>query len=246
MKKNKHNAKTRHQIIEELYERYSQPRSRSSKFKYTWKKYAWLLVIHSSYFIKRFLDVVVSIVSIIVFAPLITLISSIIKCTDGGEILYITQRVGKWGVTFPFPKFRTMVTNADKQKEALIHHSDDVTPKRFKMQKDPRITTIGKILRKSSLDELPQLWCVLRGDMSLVGPRPPLPEEVEHYTIEERRRLDIKPGLTCFWQVSGRSSIPFDEQVKLDIKYIESQSILLDMKLLLQTIPAVIFGKGAY
>lgn len=246
MKKPKHNAKTRQQIIEELYERYSRPRSRSSKLKYAWKKYAWLFVIRSSYFIKRFLDVIISFFCIIAFAPLIALISSIIKFTDGGDVLYITQRVGKWGTTFSFPKFRTMVIDADKQKEQLIQFSDDASPKRFKMQKDPRVTTIGRILRKTSLDELPQLWCVLKGDMSLVGPRPPLPEEVKHYTIDERRRLDIKPGLTCFWQVSGRSSIPFDEQVKLDIKYIESQSVLLDVKLLLKTIPAVIFGKGAY
>jgi lipopolysaccharide/colanic/teichoic acid biosynthesis glycosyltransferase len=246
MKKPKHNARTRRQMIDELYERYSEPRSRSSKLKYISKKYVWLFVVQSSYFIKRLLDVTVSLISIIAFSPLILIISSIIKCSDGGDILYVTQRVGKWGVSFPFPKFRTMVANADKIKEELLKHSDDIDPKRFKMKKDPRITTIGRLIRKTSLDELPQLWCVLKGDMSLVGPRPPLPEEVNHYTIDERRRLDIKPGITCFWQVSGRSTLPFDEQVKLDIKYIESQNATLDVKLLLQTIPAVIFGKGAY
>lgn len=246
MKKSKHSAKTRQQIIEELYERYGMPRSRSSKLRYAWKKYAWLFVVRSSYFFKRFLDIIISSVSIIAFAPLIMVISTIIKCTDGGDIFYVTQRVGKWGVTFPFPKFRTMVIGADRQKKQLAQQSDDATPKRFKMKMDPRVTAIGRVLRKTSMDELPQLWCVLKGDMSLVGPRPPLPEEVEHYTVDERRRLDVKPGLTCFWQVSGRSSIPFDEQVKLDIKYIESQSVFLDMKLLLKTIPAVLFGKGAY
>ena len=118
--------------------------------------------------------------------------------------------------------------------------------KRYKLKNDPRITFFGKFLRKTSIDELPQLWCVLKGDMTLVGPRPPLPEEVSNYTLEERKRLDIKPGLTCIWQVSGRSEIPFEGQVQLDIQYIESQNFWMDLKILLQTIPAVIFGKGAY
>ena len=116
----------------------------------------------------------------------------------------------------------------------------------FKMKKDPRITWIGRIIRKLSIDELPQLWCVLKGDMSLVGPRPPVPSEVEKYTLSDRRRLDIKPGLTCIWQVSGRGDIPFKEQVKLDVQYIESQSIWLDIKIILLTVPAVLTGKGAY
>ena len=116
----------------------------------------------------------------------------------------------------------------------------------FKIKRDPRITWIGRILRKTSMDELPQLWCVLKGEMSLVGPRPPLPEEVSLYILQDRSRLDVTPGLTCIWQVSGRSEIPFSSQVKLDREYIESQSFWLDLKLLLKTIPAVILGRGAY
>jgi len=154
--------------------------------------------------------------------------------------------VGKWGKEFSFPKFRTMQVGAEQQKnhlKAQSTHPGDVT---FKMKLDPRITFIGRFLRKSSLDELPQLWCVLKGDMSLVGPRPPLVEEVAKYTLAQRRRLDIAPGLTCIWQVSGRSELPFAQQVELDVAYIESQSLWLDIKLLLKTIPAILSGKGAY
>jgi lipopolysaccharide/colanic/teichoic acid biosynthesis glycosyltransferase len=114
------------------------------------------------------------------------------------------------------------------------------------MKKDPRVTWIGRIIRKVSIDELPQLWNVLKGDMSLVGPRPPVPKEVELYTLSDRRRLDIIPGITCIWQVSGRGDIAFDEQVQLDVQYIESQSFWIDIKILLKTIPAVLTGKGAY
>lgn len=139
-----------------------------------------------------------------------------------------------------------MVIDADQLKESLEpakEFKDDVT---FKIKKDPRVTRFGRFLRKTSLDELPQLWCVIKGDMSLVGPRPPLPSEVAKYTLEDRRRLDVLPGLTGIWQVSGRSDIPFEKQVKLDLQYIESQSIWLDIKILLKTIPAVLLGKGAY
>ena len=122
-------------------------------------------------------------------------------------------------------------------------HGQSVT---FKMKKDPRITWIGRIIRRTSIDELPQLWCVLKGDMSLVGPRPPVPREVALYTLQDRRRLDVIPGLTCIWQVEGRGDIPFDEQVQMDMAYIESQSFWFDIKLLLKTVPAVLTGKGAY
>jgi lipopolysaccharide/colanic/teichoic acid biosynthesis glycosyltransferase len=114
------------------------------------------------------------------------------------------------------------------------------------MRKDPRLTWIGRIIRKLSIDELPQLWCVLKGQMTLVGPRPPVPREVAHYTLVQRRRLDVTPGLTCIWQVSGRSNIPFPRQVELDVQYIESQSLWLDFKLLAQTVPAVLLGRGAF
>ena len=141
-----------------------------------------------------------------------------------------------------------MCTNAEKLKDALLaqsHHAEagGIT---FKMKRDPRVTWIGRIIRKLSIDELPQLWCVLKGDMSLVGPRPPVPREVALYTLADRRRLDAVPGLTCIWQVSGRGDIPFPQQVQLDVDYIESQSFWLDVKLLLATVPAVLLGKGAY
>ena len=125
----------------------------------------------------------------------------------------------------------------------LNHHGDSLT---FKMKRDPRVTAVGRVIRRFSLDELPQLVCVILGDMSLVGPRPALPAEVEHYSVADRRRLDVLPGLTCIWQVSGRADVPFVGQVKLDVEYIESQSLPLDLRLLLTTIPALVGGKGAY
>jgi lipopolysaccharide/colanic/teichoic acid biosynthesis glycosyltransferase len=156
------------------------------------------------------------------------------------------MRVGQWGREFRFPKFRSMVLDAEKRKQDLLgvnQHGEGIT---FKMKRDPRITRTGAILRKLSIDELPQLWCVLKGDMSLVGPRPPVPSEVARYTLADRRRLDIKPGLTCIWQVSGRSELAFDKQVNLDVQYIDSHSLWLDIALLLKTIPAILTGRGAY
>ncbi|OQY42308.1 MAG: hypothetical protein B6240_14120 [Desulfobacteraceae bacterium 4572_87] len=169
-----------------------------------------------------------------------------IKLTDGGPILFWQTRIGLWGKEFPFPKFRSMVVNAEALKDELLEQSDHDDSITFKMKKDPRVTWIGRIIRKLSIDELPQLWCVFKGDMSLVGPRPPVPREVAEYTLADRRRLDVMPGLTCIWQVSGRGDIPFNEQVELDVQYIESRSLWFDIKLLLSTIPAVLLGKGAY
>lgn len=234
------------ELFDELYKKYSSRTSFSKRFVYWRKKYSWIIIVEGTKFLKRLLDICISLFLLLIFGPLMLLIALLIKCNDGGPILFVTNRVGKWGKEFKFPKFRTMKVGADQMKESLLHKSDFKDEITFKMKQDPRITWIGKILRKTSLDELPQLWCVLKGDMSLVGPRPPLPMEVAYYTIEERRRLDIVPGLTCIWQVSGRSEIPFSKQVKLDIQYIESQSFWLDIKLLLKTIPAVIFGRGAY
>ena len=180
-------------------------------------------------------------------SPLFLIVAVCIKATDGGPVLFWQQRVGKWGREFPFPKFRSMVMNAEALKATLLagndHGSAGVT---FKMKQDPRVTWIGRLIRRASIDELPQLWCVLKGEMSLVGPRPPVPREVALYTLADRRRLDVMPGLTCFWQVNGRGEIPFDRQVQLDVDYIESRSLWVDLKLLAQTIPAVFFGKGAY
>ena len=236
---------TRKELLEELTRRYDSSASRSS-FNYLRKKYAWIIVTRTTNIIKRTMDILVAALFLVGLSPLLLMVALIIYLTDRGPVIYTQKRVGKWGKEFSFPKFRSMVVNADEIRQKILdqsHHTDSLT---FKMAKDPRITWIGRIIRKLSIDELPQLWNVLKGDMSLVGPRPPLPEEVAKYTLKDRRRLDVIPGLTCTWQVSGRSDIPFDEQVKLDVAYIESKSIMTDIRILFQTIPAVLTGKGAY
>lgn len=193
----------------------------------------------------RLMDVFVSAVCLLLFVPAGIVIALLIRA-DGGAVLYWQDRIGLHGRTFRFPKFRSMVVNADdlrkKLEETNEHGGKGVT---FKLENDPRITRIGRFLRRTSLDELPQLWNVLRGDMALVGPRPALPAEVARYTPEQRRRLEIKPGLTCLWQIRGRSQIPFDGQVKLDIEYIRTRSFLGDVMILIKTVPAVLFGRGA-
>lgn len=236
----------RKQLLDELHSRYGNPSSLRIKLRYWRKKYLWLLLVGGTRFLKRLIDICFSALLLIVLSPLLLLISLIIKFKDGESVLYLSNRVGKWGKEFTFPKFRTMIPNADKLKEDLQQHNKFEKDIKFKIKDDPRITGFGKLLRKTSLDELPQLWTVLKGEMTLVGPRPPIPDEVALYTLDQRKRLDVKPGLTCFWQVKGRSNIPFEKQVELDIAYIESQSLLLDIKLILKTIPAILFGKGAY
>lgn len=232
-------------LMEELYRRYGQGNIRR-RLRYWRKKYAWILVVGGARALKRLIDIVGAAVLLVVLSPLFLVVAVLIKLTDGGPVLFWQTRVGQWGREFPFPKFRSMVVNAEELKDKLLAHNEHQDARIFKMKNDPRITWIGRIIRKFSIDELPQLWCVLKGDMSLVGPRPPVPREVAEYTLADRRRLDAKPGLTCIWQVSGRSDIPFDKQVELDVQYIESQSFWLDVKLLLKTIPAVLLGKGAY
>jgi len=236
---------TRKELLDEMTRRYDRSGSQRS-FKYLRKKYAWLAVTRAANLVKRTMDILVATILLVGLSPLLFLVALIIKAIDRGPVIYTQKRVGQWGREFFFPKFRSMVVNADEIRQTILdqsHHTDSVT---FKMAKDPRITWIGRIIRKLSIDELPQLWNVLKGDMSLVGPRPPLPEEVARYTLKDRRRLDVTPGLTCTWQVSGRSDIPFDEQVKLDVAYIESKSFMTDIRILFQTIPAVLSGKGAY
>ncbi len=206
----------------------------------------WRLSRSAGAVAKRLLDILMACGVLIPALPVMTLAAILIKLTDQGPVLFWQTRVGKWGRVFRFPKFRSMVINAEALQQQIMsanQHGDGVT---FKIKRDPRITWIGRILRKTSIDELPQLWCVLRGDMSLVGPRPALEKEVARYTLDDRRRLDAIPGLTCTWQVAGRSEIPFPQQVKLDAEYIEKQSLREDFKLLLRTIPAVISGRGAY
>jgi lipopolysaccharide/colanic/teichoic acid biosynthesis glycosyltransferase len=210
------------------------------------KKYAWLVVVGGARALKRLIDVVASALLLLLLAPLFLVVALLIKLTDGGPVFFWQTRVGRWGREFPFPKFRSMVVNSEQVRQQLLAQSDLGDSLTFKMKRDPRITWIGRYIRKLSIDELPQLWCVLRGQMSLVGPRPPIPSEVARYALSDRRRLEVTPGLTCIWQVSGRSDIPFDEQVELDVQYIESQSPWLDIGLLLRTVPAVLLGRGAY
>jgi lipopolysaccharide/colanic/teichoic acid biosynthesis glycosyltransferase len=208
---------------------------------------AWLFTGRLRQLAKRALDVSVSLTALTALAPLFGLVALLIWFTDRGPVLYWQERVGRHGKVFRFPKFRSMVTNAEalrlKLEQQNQHGSAGVT---FKMKNDPRITWIGRIIRRTSIDELPQLWCVLTGEMSLVGPRPALPKEVSRYTLADRRRLEAIPGLTCHWQVQGRSNIAFPQQVELDVAYIEQQNLALDIKLLAQTVPAVVTGRGAY
>lgn len=237
-------------LLEELHRRYGNgargPGELRNRMRFWRKKYAWSLVVGGAMLAKRCIDIVGAAALLICLSPLFALVAALIKLTDRGPVFFWQLRVGHWGREFPFPKFRSMVVNAERLKQALLGYNNDANGIRFKMQRDPRITWIGRIIRKLSIDELPQLWCVCTGEMSLVGPRPPVPQEVAHYTLADRRRLDVRPGLTCIWQVSGRSDIPFVQQVQLDVKYIESRSLWLDIKLLCKTIPAVLLGKGAY
>ncbi|MDJ0836697.1 MAG: sugar transferase [Acidobacteriota bacterium] len=193
---------------------------------------------------KRALDIAGSSVLLILLSPVFLLVGIIVRL-DGGPAFYSQYRIGRHGSRFRFWKFRSMVPNADKLRTELEQQNEMQGGVIFKMNHDPRITPVGRILRRTSIDELPQLWNVLLGDMSLVGPRPPLPDEVNQYTSRERLRLEGKQGITCTWQVSGRSEIPFQEQVAMDIDYIENQSLWKDIKLLFRTLPAVISGRGA-
>jgi exopolysaccharide biosynthesis polyprenyl glycosylphosphotransferase len=194
--------------------------------------------------IKRAIDVVGALLGLLVTAPIWLVAMAAIALDSGWPVLFSQTRVGRFGKPFRFLKLRTMVRNAEAVKAQLLAHNEQSGPV-FKMQNDPRVTRVGRFLRRYSIDELPQLVNVLRGEMSLVGPRPPLPEEVAQYEFVHRARLGMRPGLTCTWQVSGRSEIPFTDWVKLDVQYIESWSLWLDLQLALRTIPAVLFGRGA-
>jgi exopolysaccharide biosynthesis polyprenyl glycosylphosphotransferase len=194
---------------------------------------------------KRALDIVGSAFLLVMAAPVLGLLALLIKLEDGGPVFFKQARVGQDGKEFTMYKVRSMCLNAEQKLAELLaknHHAEGVT---FKLEKDPRITRVGKWLRKLSLDELPQLYNVFKGDMSLVGPRPPLPREVAKYTPADRRRLAVKPGITCIWQISGRAQIDFSGQVHLDVRYIENQSFWDDLVILTRTVPAVISGRGA-
>lgn len=223
------------------------PSQRTSQLKAAWKRVKWRVQVRSVHILKRTIDICVVLPALILLAPLFAVVALCIRLYDGGPVLYWQKRVGQRGREFAFPKFRSMCMDSDALRAKIAaqnqHGSEGVT---FKMKRDPRITPIGRVIRRFSIDELPQLWCVLTGEMTLVGPRPPMPNEVAKYSLRDRERLSVVPGLTCFWQVNGRSEIPFDQQVEMDLDYIHQRSIWTDIKVLLKTIPAVVFGRGAY
>lgn len=194
---------------------------------------------------KRLVDVIGSAIAMVLFAPLFLILAVGVKVTSPGPVFYSRPRVGKNGEPFRFTKFRTMYIDADERKGALLEYNEVGGPI-FKMRDDPRITAFGRFLRRTSLDELPQLMHVLSGRMSLVGVRPQLPEEVAAYTAVHAQRLLVKPGLTCIWQVSGRSDLDFETWIRMDLEYIATWSPTLDAKLLLKTLGAVASGRGAY
>ncbi|NOU36431.1 MAG: sugar transferase [Kiritimatiellaceae bacterium] len=239
-----------YQARKELFKTLDLPVSKADIKRLRWRQRSRLLVwewaLNSLLIIKRLMDVVCSLMAIVLLIPLFIVVSVLIVIEDGWPVLYVQPRVGINGRIFNFYKFRSMRRGADRIKEQLMAQNESTGGVIFKMKKDPRITRIGRVLRRFSIDEMPQFFNVLSGDLSLVGPRPPLPSEVAQYTLEERKRLHVKPGLTCLWQVGGRSDIPFDQQVRLDMEYIHSRGIWQDIRIMLKTVPAVLFGRGAY
>ena len=190
---------------------------------------------------KRLIDIVGSLCGIILLSPLFLIVAILIKLEDPkGKVFFAQERNGKYPKTFKMYKFRSMVHNAEELLKDLMDRNEQTGPV-FKINDDPRITKVGKVIRRTSIDELPQLFNVLKGDMSLVGPRPPIPHEVDQYNSYQMQRLAVKPGLTCIWQVSGRNNIGFDEWVEMDIEYIKTRNLWLDIKLIFKTV-GVLFG----
>jgi lipopolysaccharide/colanic/teichoic acid biosynthesis glycosyltransferase len=194
---------------------------------------------------KRLFDIFASVIGLVLSFPILALAMVLIRLDSAGPVIYASRRLGCSGVPFRFYKLRSMYNGAHESKRRLLH-LNEVDGPAFKLANDPRVTRVGRWLRRTSVDELPQLWNVLKGDMSLVGPRPPIPEEVEKYEPWQRRRLDVKPGITCLWQISGRSKLGFNEWMRLDLEYIKHRSFRLDIKILLRTVPAVLSQEGAY
>lgn len=194
--------------------------------------------------IKRFFDIIGSLIGFVLMSPVFAVLSIAIKWFYGGPVIFRQERSGLNGRKFVMYKFRTMVNGAEGKKEDL-NSFNEINGPAFKMRNDPRVTKFGKFLRRTSLDELPQLFNIVKGNMSLVGPRPPIPAEVDKYEIWQRRRLSMKPGLTCLWQANGRNNVDFDKWMKMDLEYIDNWSLGLDFKILLKTVPAVLFSIGA-
>ncbi|MEG2353335.1 MAG: sugar transferase [Clostridium sp.] len=194
--------------------------------------------------LKRIIDCIFSVLGLIILSPVFFIISIIIKIDSKGPVLFKQIRVGKNGAEFGMYKFRSMVIDAESQLEKL-RNKNEMSGPMFKMKEDPRITKVGKFIRKTSIDELPQLLNVIKGEMSLVGPRPSLPKEVSQFDERYMKRLIVKPGLTCYWQVSGRNNIEFEEWMELDLKYIRERSTWIDMKLIFKTVLVMFKSDGA-
>ena len=194
---------------------------------------------------KRVFDLIVGTIILLLLVPVIPMVALMIRLDSAGSVFYRQDRVGRGGRLFKFYKFRSMRADSDRLR-ADLETRNEVTGPVFKMKNDPRITSVGQFLRRSSLDEIPQIFNVLKGDMSIVGPRPALPGEVARYEAWHRRRLDVKPGITCLWQVAGRGQVGFDEWMRLDVEYLSHRSLRTDVTIFLKTIPAVIARRGAY
>ena len=231
----------------EMFERFS-----SQKFTTTMREQrirlsmiAWVIRNTILGGMKRTLDLVICVMALPFIAPVMLITAIAIKLDSPGTVLFKQERVGKWGKPFTCYKFRSMYMDAEARKTQLMHlnEADEIV---FKIAKDPRITRVGRIIRKLSIDEFPQLFNVLKGNMSWVGPRPPIPYEVAHYKYDHHQRLLTTPGITGLQQVSGRSTVSFNRWIELDLQYIQEQSLMKDLEILLRTIPTVISGKGAY
>jgi exopolysaccharide biosynthesis polyprenyl glycosylphosphotransferase len=209
------------------------------------RRLAWRWYVDGAELAKRAVDVAGSLAALLVLSPLLLAVALLVRL-DRGPVFFAQKRIGRFGREFRMYKFRSMRPDAEQRLAELLAANQHQTGVTFKIKNDPRITPIGRWLRRFSLDELPQFFNVLIGDMSLVGPRPPVPREVALYALADRRRLVVKPGITCIWQVSGRSEIDFPGQVRLDVSYIENQSLFQDLRILLRTPRAVIFGSGSY
>jgi lipopolysaccharide/colanic/teichoic acid biosynthesis glycosyltransferase len=216
------------------------------------KRCIWIGLVHGARLVKRTLDIVIACAALLIAAPIFLVIAVLVK-VDGGPVFFRQNRVGYMGREFGMWKFRSMCVNAEAKLADLLAKNEMAQGITFKMKNDPRVTPVGRFIRKASIDELPQLFNVLAGEMSIVGPRPPLPREVALYSVEDRRRLLAVPGITCLWQVGernggtfeigDRNSIDFDEQVQLDVRYIERQSATADLWIMLKTLPAMLLGK---
>lgn len=239
-----------YQARRELFETMDIPVTKADVTILKWKQRSrlafWEVGLRSLLVIKRVVDIVLSLIALVLLLPLFLVAAVCILVDDGFPVLLMQKRVGLYGREFKMHKFRSMCRDAEVMKEQLMDQNESGDGVIFKMKNDPRITRVGRILRRFSIDETPQFLNVLIGDLSLVGPRPPLPEEVAQYSLADRKRLHVKPGLTCLWQIQGRSDIPFDKLVSLDMQYIRSQSLLKDIVILIKTIPAVLFGRGAH